>query len=159
LENNSDYRIPLNNYFKTLNLSGDKRRSRRKALESFDAIIKVGNKQYFSLTRYTDGRMEHLDRIGTKALTSDEFHVLEFYSDVSRDMLLEWIFLTKIFIDSIPDSKSSPPMTKLQQVFDKILEQHIAISKHNASANKLLFKLVCLTPKETGSPKNVKAGK
>ncbi len=159
MEDNLDYKILLDSYFKALDLSGDKRRSRRKTLKSFDAIIKVGNKQYFSLTRYTDGRMEHLDHIGTKALTSDDFHVLEFYSDVSRDMLFEWIFLTKIFIDSIPDSKSSPPMTKLQQVFDKILEQHIAISKHNASANKLLFKLVCITPKETGSPKNVKADK
>ena len=89
-----------------------------------------------------------------------DFHFLEFYSDISQDMLFEWTFLTKIFIDSIPDSKNSLSMAKLQQVFDKILEQHIAISKHNASANKLLFKLVYMTPKEAGSTKNRKnAGK
>ena len=159
MKNNSDFKVPLNSYFKALDLSGDKRRSRRKTLKSFDAIIKVGNEQFLSLTKYADRRIEHLGRIGKNALTSDDFYVLEFYSDVSRDMFFEWIILTKIFIDSIPDSKDSLSIAKIQQVFDKILEQHIAISKHNASANKLLFKLIYMTPKKSGSLKNAKAGK
>ncbi len=159
MKNNLDFRIPLNDYFKAMGLTGDKRRSRRKVMKAFGSIISDGNKQYLSLTKYTSGRMEHLDRVGKNALTSHDFHVLEFYSDMTRDMLFEWIFLTKIFIDSISISKNDLSIAKLQQVFDKILEQHIAISRHNASANRLLFKLVYLTPRKSGSPKNTKADK
>ncbi len=159
MKNILDYRIPLNDYLKAVGLTGDKRRSRRKVMKGFGSIISDGNKQYLSLTKYTSGRMEHLDRVGKNARTSDDFYVLEFYSNTSRDMLFEWIFLTKLFIDSIPDSQNSLSIADCQQVFDKILEQHIAISRHNASANKLLFKLVYLTPRESGSPKNTKADK
>lgn len=154
-----DILIPLDVYFGASGLSGDHRRSRRKVLKSFDAITKVGNKQYLSLTRYANARTDHLDAVGRNAKTSKELHVLEFYADYSRNMLFEWIFLTQIFIDSIPNSKSNTSVDKLQKELDIILEQHISISKHHASANKLLFKLVHMTPKESGTPKNIRADK
>ncbi len=159
MKDNLDFRIPLNGYFKAMGLTGDQRRSRRKVMQGFGSIISDGNKQYLSLTKYTSGRMEHLDRVGKNALTSHDFHVLEFYSDISRDMLIEWFVLTKIFVDSLPNSKSNTSVDKLQKVLDIILEQHISISKHHASANRLLFKLVYLTPRESGSPKNTKVDK
>ena len=158
MTDNLDYKIPLNDYFKSMDLKDDKRRSRCKVIKSFDAIIKVGNIQYLSLTKYAACRLEHLDRIGKNALTSDKFHILELYADLSRDMLFEWILLTKIFIDSLTNSKNDLSIEKHKQLFDTILEQHISISKHNATANKLLFKLVFMTPKNY-SPKNNKAGK
>ncbi len=159
MKNSPDYRIPLNDYFKAMGLTGDKRRSSRKVMKAFNSIVRDGNKQYLSLTKYTSGRMEHLARVGKNALTSNDFHVLEFYSDMTRDLLFEWFVLTKIFVDSLPDSKSTTSVDKLQKVFDQILEQHVSISKHHASANRLLFKLVYLTPRESGSPRNTKADK
>ena len=141
--------FPLNDYFKAMGLTGDSRRSSRKVMKAFNSIVRDGKKEYLSLTRYTAGRMEHLERVGKNASTSDDSHVLEFYSHTSVDMLFEWIFLTKLFLNSIPDSKDSLSIAECQQMFDKILEQHVAISKHNASANRLLFKLVYMTPKES----------
>ena len=156
MKNDSDLLIPLDLYFEAFGLSGDDRRSRRKTLKSFDAIVKLGNKQHLSLIRYADAKTDHLDRVGRNAKTSKELHVLEFYSDVSRDMLFEWILLTKIFIESIPDSKNSLSIAELQQMFNRFLEQHVNISKHNAVANKLLFKFTYMAPKESDTTQKEK---
>lgn len=139
--------IPLDVFFKELNLSGSRRRSRRKILKSLDAIVKIDNKQHLSLIRYVDARTDHLDAVGRNAKTSKELHVLEFYAAFSLDALFEWILLTQIFIESIPDSLKTLSISELKQAFDKILDQHVNITKHNAAAKKRLFKFTYMIPK------------
>jgi hypothetical protein len=146
----SDFPMPLDDYFDALYLNPDDCRIRREFIEKNDLLHEFEGKECIFVMEYAGFRIYALNQTGEEAISSESTDDMEYYQSKSEDVFLDILMLAKSLLHSVSNPESEVPKEVYKSAFEKTMELLRSASNHLIDSQVLLFHKASGILKDTG---------